>query len=342
MAAYHFLKYMLPPKWRLALNERIVSFSTRHHFGSKAVQLPNNEAAVTCLVKNGEFYIEQFIQHYFEMGFRHIIFLDNGSTDKTVSIAKRHRNVSVYESRINVGRYQCMLKQFMARKFITGGWCLDVDIDEFFDYPCSDSVNLIQFLGYLNRHKYTAVVTQMLDMFSGEPLSYLAKSQDEDMKATYKYYDITAIEKSPYRQSDISFKYARDNELSDDNIKLHIGGIRKTLYGLNCLLSKHSLFSRQENVELSHVHFVNKARIADLSCVLLHFKLTSTAFETALQNKDSFSGTSQGYADFINVLKSQPDYEIKQDSALEFRNVNDLLTDGFLVVSDSYRKYANG
>ena len=342
MATFHFLKRQVPPKWKRKLHERVASLSVRHHSGSKAVRLSSNEAAVTCVVKNGEFYVERFIEHYSQMGFRHIFFLDNGSTDGTISIARKHRNVSVYESILDIDKYQAVLKKHLARISVVGGWCLDADIDEFFDYPFSDVLSLSQFLEYLNKHQYTAVLTQMLDMFSEKPLSYLAKKQEEDLKATYRYYDISAVMKTGYRESEIAVKYGKRNELSNDNLAIYSGGIRKTLYGNNCLLSKHSLFFRGESIELfPHVHFMNRARIADVSCVLLHFKLTSNAYETASQNKEAFLGTSKGYSDFIDLLENRPDYRIKQNGAVELRNVNDLVNNGFLVVSDDYRKHVD-
>lgn len=87
------------------------------------------------------------------------------------------------------------------------------------------------------------------------------------------------------------------------------------------------------------MHFVDRARIADVSCVLLHYKLTSNTHETALQNKDAFSATSKGYADLIALLADQPDYMIKRDGAVELQNVNELVANGFLVVSKRYREY---
>ena len=51
--------------------------SIRHISGPKRINYDKNEAVVTCLVRNGDYYIESFIKHYFALGVKHIILLDN-------------------------------------------------------------------------------------------------------------------------------------------------------------------------------------------------------------------------------------------------------------------------
>src|SRR5947209_3875212 len=98
MLAKRVLKRLLPNNLRQAVRRYFVSHNVRQLFGPKRLRLSRNEAVVTCVVKNGEFYIESFIRHYSRMGFRHIFFLDNGSTDRTLSIAQQYPNVSVCAS----------------------------------------------------------------------------------------------------------------------------------------------------------------------------------------------------------------------------------------------------
>jgi hypothetical protein len=340
MSAKRLLKVLLPPLWRRKMREHVVSMSVTHLYGPKRIQLSNNEAVVTCLVKNGEFYMEQFIKHYSQMGFRHIFFLDNGSNDKTIPIAKRHNNVSICQSKLPVDKHQGLFKKYLAQNFVKGGWCLDADIDEFFDYPFSEITELRAFLDYLNVNQYTAVITQLLDMFSDKAASHLAKKQEENLKAVYQYYDISEVRKTEYHVADIVAKYGQRNEVAKGNVALCFGGIRKTLYGNDCLLTKHSLFLPGKGLDLfPHVHFVNNARLADVSCVMFHYKLTSNALEIAMQNKERFSATSDGYGDFIDFLLDKPNYEIKQRSAVKFRNVIDLVESDFLFMSNEYREY---
>ena len=119
-SARHILKLLVPLNWRRKVREKFVSMKVAHLYGPKKLRLAANEAIVTCVVRNGEFYIEQFIKHYTDMGFRHIFFLDNGSSDQTVAIARRYRNVSVYESTLPIDEYQLFLKRHLARNSAEG------------------------------------------------------------------------------------------------------------------------------------------------------------------------------------------------------------------------------
>ena len=150
------LKSLIPENWRQYFREVQFGLSFVHLHGPKTVQPKPNEAVVTCLVKNGEVYLDQFIEHYFKLGFKHICFLDNGSTDNTVARAIRHGNVTVCRCTLPVGSHQGLLKKQLAERTVPAGWCLDVDIDEFFDYPFSDVLPLPEFLEYLNGKGYSA------------------------------------------------------------------------------------------------------------------------------------------------------------------------------------------
>lgn len=340
MPVKSLLKLVLPPRLKRKIRECIVSMNVTHLYGPKSIRLSGNEAVVTCVVKNGEFYIEQFIRHYTQMGVRHIFFLDNGSSDQTILIGKRHKNVSICQSNLPIEKYQDLFKKYLAQKSTEGGWCLDADIDEFFDYPFSNIIKLTEFIEYLNNKQYTAVITQLLDMFSDKPTSNLARKQEENLKLAYQYYDISELTKIKYQLSEFVTKYGHGNESPNGNEMLYFGGIRKTLYGNDCLLSKHSLFFPGKGLELfPHGHFVNNARLADVSCVMLHYKLTSNALDTALQNKEGFLGNSKGYRDFIDFIMKNPDYKIKQNTAVKFRSVNELVESGFLYMSEEYREY---
>jgi hypothetical protein len=291
-------------------------------------------------VRNGAFYVENFIRHYTRLGFKHIFFLDNGSSDDTITLIKKYDNVSICSSALPVAANQGIFKKHLAKTSVRGGWCLDADIDEFLEYPFSDILRLDDFLDYMNRHHYTAVITQMLDMFSDQPLSAIRRTHDYDLQQTYSYFDTSAITKTTYAQSNIATQYGSANRLANDDTVLYWGGIRKTLYGNDCLLTKHSLFYTGARLELfRHVHFVNHARLADISCVLLHYKLTANALDIAQQNKERFTANAKSYCAFINLLMKTPDFQIRRETAVRFGAANDLVGLGFLMISNEYREY---
>lgn len=340
MSAKDLVKNICPPRWRRRIREHSVSLNVIRVSGPRTVPVSQRDAVVTCVVKNGEFYIESFIEHYSRLGFRHIFFLDNGSNDRTVSIAQKYANVSICQSSLPIDTYQGLFKKYLAQNSAQGGWCLDADIDEFFDYPSSAAIKLSDFLEYLNRQQYNAVITQLLDMFPGSPLSSVTTQQSEELSNAYEYYDISDVTKTKYHTAELAANYGSRNQLSNADVALYFGGIRKTLYGNNCLLTKHSLFKPEKRLDLfPHVHFVNSATLADVSCVMLHYKLTCKALDVTLQNKNGFVGISKTYGQFIDFLVNNPEHQIKQHSAVKFRSVDDLVNSGFLFVSEKYREY---
>lgn len=336
-------KQLVPWKWRRRFRERYVAMNTSLLHGPGNIRLRPNECVVTCVVRNGEFYLERFIQHYSNMGFRHLFLLDNGSTDNTVAIAKKHKNVSIYTSELPIEAHQAIFKKHLPKLCAKGGWCLDADIDEFFDFPCSDSISLSQLLDYLNLNGYTAVITQLLDMFSDQRITVSAP-EDEDpgeaLSVRYAYYDLSEVTKTTYRTSELSATYGGRNRISNEAAALYWGGIRKTLSGNEYLLTKHSLFCMEPRPELfPHVHFVDNAAVADVSGVLLHYKLTSSALAIALQNKERFPGNGKLYSDFIDYITKNADYQVNRPGATRLTNVNELVDNTFLFTSQKFRQY---
>ena len=340
MSIKRYLNVLMPSKLKDKVRERLVSISVTHLYGPKSIRLSGNEAVVTCAVRNGEYYIESFIRHYSQMGFRHIFFLDNGSSDQTISIAKRHKNVSICRSTLPIEGNQELFKKYLAQNAAEGGWRLDADIDEFFDYPFSEVIRLDSFIEYLNKNQFNAVITQLLDMFSDKPLAQLAEEKDEDPRVAYQYFDISEIRKTAYHASEITATYGHRNTFSNRNAELYWGGLRKTLCGNDCLLTKHSLFLPGKRLELfPHVHFMNNAKLADVSCAMLHYKFTRNALAIALQNKREFPGNSKIYDGFIDFIQNKSSYQIKQNTATKFRSVSDLVENGFLFASEGYCEY---
>lgn len=92
------------------------------------------------------------------------------------------------------------MKRYLIERFGRGRWTLSVDIDELFEYPCSDVVSLKALLGYLNENSYTAVVSYMLDMFPEKPLFEDAPLMEEDLplKELHRFYDISDIDTRSY------------------------------------------------------------------------------------------------------------------------------------------------
>src|SRR5215207_1339194 len=321
------------------MREQIPPNSVEHLYGPEEVPYEEDELVLLCLMRNGRPYIKSFVEHYTSLGVKHLFFLDNGSTDGTIEALKQYENVSVLHTGLPFKRYQVSMRQYLIERFgKKGRWCLYADIDELFDYPYSDVVGLHSLLRYLNEKSYTAVVAQMLDMFPEEPLSGRASNPlDEPLKQRHRFYDISNIR----RENIKALPRLRNNSLESDDIEFFSGGVRSTLFRSTSLLTKFPLVFSDGRIKPfdGSSHWVDNARIADFTCVLLHYKFLDGYFHQQAAKavrEGQYYNSSALYKKYLQVLEGNPDLQVKRESAGELRGVNDLVEDGFLVVSEDY------
>jgi hypothetical protein len=328
---------IIPPRLKTVLKSIVKKYRTLklrtevvHVYGKSRLNYSPDELVVICVVRNGSIYVNSFIKYYFALGVKHIVFLDNGSTDNTIQIASKYDNVTILKTELPYSKYENLMKNYLAKRFSKRRWNLCVDIDEFFDWPFSRIVRIGPFLRYLNARCYTAVVAQMLDLFSDLPLSEVKDNREEDVTKNYKYYDISNISKATYKYSCVSY----------DNIKMHWGGIRKTIFGSNNGLTKAPLVFVGPRIQLfKDWHHTENAYIANFTCVLLHYPFTSTFYDKvkdAAATKRYGIVTSDEYDLYWARLSREPGLTLHLDTSRRYMGVEPLLDEGFLVASSDY------
>src|SRR5215218_7766486 len=316
--------------------EQIRSNSIKHLYGPEEVPYAEDELILVCLLRDGRPYLKSFMEHYTSMGVKHLFFLDNGSTDGTVEALKEYENVTVLQTGLPFKNYELSMRQYLVERFCQKGrWCLYADIDELFDYPYSDVVSLSSLLRYLNERSYTAVVAQMLDMFPEEPLSERAGNPDEPLKHRHRFYDISNIQTKGIKE------HGRNNTYESDDIEYFLGGIRSTLFGTKAYLTRFALTFSDGKVKpfAGSGHRVDNARVADLTCVYLHYKFLDEHFHKKVAQavrEENYPYDSRQYKKYLQVLENSPSLQLKQESARELRSVNELVENQFLVVSEEY------
>ena len=307
----------------------------RHIHGLLKIDYDNDELIIICVLLNGELYIKSFMEHYRSMGIKHFVFMDNGSTDQTIKILSSYDSVTILQSKAPYQRYENTMKRYLVDRFSKGRWNLCADIDELFDYPFSDRISLKNFLQYLNKNSYTAVITQMLDMFSDQPLAKLQSSSDDSIKDKYRYYDISSISKEEYYHSEPKLK----------NIKMHWGGIRSKLFGTNNGLTKASLVRMDGKIKTFVVaHHTKNAHVADVSCVLKHYPFNSafyTKVKDAVQTGRYGPITTPEYFAYWKGLESNPNLGLKMETAHFLSSLEQLIDQEFISVSEQYREWVN-
>lgn len=127
-------RWILPTFIRLRTGEyirlQILQKSVKHVFGLERTNFSANDLIILCVVKNGESSVKLFIEHYFSLGAKHIVFLDNDSTDRTVAIASKYSNISIVRTKHKGVKYKTAMKKYLIQKFAKNQPYLIVEIDE--------------------------------------------------------------------------------------------------------------------------------------------------------------------------------------------------------------------
>ena len=320
------------------MTEQIAGFDVEHLHGPEKISYAEDELVVVCLVRDGSPWVKPFVEHYSSLGVKHLFFLDNGSTDDTVEALTSYENVTVLRTGAPFREYQHPMRRYLIERFCRGRWSLCVDIDEFFDYPYSDIVRLDALLGYLNRNSYTAVVAQMLDMFPQEVSTGREGNPEAFSRESHGFYDISNLEVQSIQEHP---SCPPDNTYASDEIEFFKAGIRGTVFGVNTALTKHPLVFSDGKVRPVDpgVHWVGNARVADLTCVLYHYKflgdyLRELAARTV--RGQQHRRNPGAYEKYLAVLEENPNLQLKRETSKQISRVDDLLEAGFLVASGSY------
>src|SRR5262245_39420740 len=317
------------------LRPLLLRLRVRHVHGPRTIAYGQDELLVLCVVRNGALHVKSFLEHHLALGAAHVVLLDNGSTDATIDLARTYDRVTILRTACPYRIYETILKRYLVDRFSRDRWSLFVDIDERFDYPYSDLIDVRRLLTYLNAHGYTAVLTQMLDLFGDGPLEFVRSTPDDSPGETCPYYDISAVETHDYT-------FGRP---ANPAIKMHSGGIRKAVFGTANGLTKAALIlASPEVVPFVGWHHTDRASLADFSGVLLHYPFLSTFYEKVEEavRTDRYRVSASGeYRQYWAKLRESPHLSLKQDTARRFEGVNSLLESGFLVVSEQYRQWAH-
>lgn len=317
------------------IRKQILHRTIKYLRGPEKIENVGDGLIVVCLVKNGEFHIKTFIEHYLALGVKHIVFLDNNSSDRTISIAEQYPNITIWQSNLPYKHYQLVMKNYLMTRFGKGGWCLCVDVDELFDYPMSDRLSLSDFLAYLNYKAYTAVVAHTLDMFP-EKLP-IENHLDNSFKETHTYYDLSNITKVDY--------YFLQNIIPTPPPQVYNGGIRQTIFGNSStfVLTKHPLVFLDGKTKpmFTNPHDVRYASIADISCVLLHYKFLGDFYQKTRQavDEENYAKKSDAYKKYLKVLQENPQIKFKQKTAQQLQSINELIDNQFLAISNDYLQW---
>src|SRR5581483_8612438 len=110
----------------LKIRPRLLRGRVRQVHGPAAIDYEPDELIVTTVVRNGAAYAEPFVDHYRRLGVKHLVFLDNGSTDDTVATLSKYPGTTVLTTSAPYATFENAMKTYLVERFSRGRWNLTV------------------------------------------------------------------------------------------------------------------------------------------------------------------------------------------------------------------------
>lgn len=234
------------------------------------------------IVHDAEHYLPSFIEHHRELGFGHIVVLDNGSQDQTIRIAQSYDDVSIYRCQLPFREHHVAAREWALDQFGRNRWCLVADCDEHFDWPYRQHLPLHAMIEHLESQGQNALVAHMIDA-CGESLEagFNASPDLATFRALYPNLYL-----SGYQLRSFHFNTRlHGNQLANPALQGLMGGLRMDLFGVRDFATKTPFFHYSGSVKplVLNSHAIFGARIAGFTGVLRHYKVVADYGESLKQ-----------------------------------------------------------
>jgi len=238
------------------------------------------------------------------------------------------------------------MRIFLAEVYGNNIWCLSADIDEFWEYPLCESIDLCMFVQYLEESGFNAVVAHQLDLF-GEGSITKTGGSDKSLE-NICYFDLSDI--YYWRDNNKNNDICPDNRLphffgrnvvTNSDIPVMARGVRWHLFGITPVLTKIPFFKLVRPVTpfVCSSHRIEGAVIADISCVLLHRvlnKYLSSKADKCVKDASYFNNSSH-YQRIAEKLALGP-VHLPLSRKL-YRSFDDLIRLNFLHISNGFERF---
>ncbi|MEK7990859.1 MAG: glycosyltransferase family 2 protein, partial [Thiotrichaceae bacterium] len=225
---------------------------------NKSIKLADGELLLFAYTKDELQRLDWFLDYYRQLGVTRFFIVDNNSADQTQAFLLQQPDVHLFWTNDHYGRAGSGMSWInqLIEDYGDGHWCLFVDTDEAFVFPEMEHKDIRYLLDYLDVNDYEAVKSFMLDMYP--------KTFDKNHSTVNQ-----TIDNACYFDNDYSFF----GHYKAPYWKVG-GGVRKRLFGGRELQNKTPLIKGGKGIKfLMSSHFITAARVADVSSVLLHYKL---------------------------------------------------------------------
>lgn len=307
--------------------------SLTHLHGPRSANTPKDAVILVALVRDGLFYIDEFLRHYRDLGAAQFVFCDNGSTDGTVERLATESDCVVLRSDLPWGEVENLFRRHAAERYAPERWCIFADMDEIFAFEGDTAHGLPGLTAGLDAGAYTALVAQMLEMAPRASLSEASRWSYAQALERFKWYDLSNVERMDYHDPQIGFAwYLRQNSLSNSQVQIMFGGLRKRVFGEHCCLTKHPLVKLTGGA-LPGVHPHTSAHVhcAPFTGLIKHYKF---AGNTAARDADTLARGVISHGENktrLNRLNAEPSLTLLSEGMQVFKGLEALYESNFLL-----------
>ena len=293
------------------------------------------EIRLFACIRNEATKLPYFFKFYRDMGVQRFFFVDNQSTDESLSFLLSQPDTHVFYTEESYAESRCGVDWLntMLQEYGLGHWVLVVDADELFVYPGCEHISFRKFLALLESEQAQGVLTFLLDMYSDAPIKDTHYNKGTPFLSTCPYYDVDTYQLErygPYDQFPVR------------------GGVRKRLFwhgyehrGNPPVLQKIPLVKWREGLSFeASTHLLRGVSLASVTGALLHFKLFSSFvsnIKTEKTRKEHWDEAAQ-YCAYADVMEKNPNLNPYFHGSARYHHSMQLVEQGLMRIPEDYPK----
>ncbi|MDX8341769.1 glycosyltransferase family 2 protein [Draconibacterium sp. IB214405] len=298
-----------------------------------------DELRLFVIARNESLRLPYFLRYYLDRGVDRIFLIDNDSTDNTIEIALQFPNVHVFKITESFKNFWNWI-EFFLNKYGKNRWCLVVDVDELLSYPFEEITPLKTLVNYLEKNKFDAIRSFLLDIYSDKPIIETNYCPNNNPLESCPYFDPT------FNEGRIKL-FDKKRWMYFETI-IYFGGMRERVFNKiarsswNYHLSKISLFKYSGNVYVTEgMHSVNGAQIADITGVVFHTKYMQDFIKRVMieSQREVHFGNAMEYKIYNKACLSENDITLCFKDSVRFENSRQLIKLGIMRTSVQFNNY---
>jgi len=290
--------------------------------------IPRNpsEIRLFMVVRNAALRIPYLFRYYSELGVDRFFVIDNGSTDETVAILRRHDSTHVFSTtdRYSVTECGVVWVESLMDRHARNQWCVIVDSDELLAYPHYETVSLKHLCQFLDREGATALHSFLLDMYSDRPIAETIYAQGVPFLEACRYFETGHRSRRPDGYWE--------------------GGVRRRVFGARNILSKHNLVKYVAGTTiLGGTHSLAGGRLSAVTGVTLHFKYFHDFAGQARLEAERGEHWNAGwqYKRYAEAVDKTPDLTLFYEGSVPYQGSRQLTELGLMTSTPEFDEFAS-